>query len=252
MKKIFSSLFAVVLCFSVTPSGADQVMRSGPFKVSLVEAYTSEGCSSCVPAWRRLSQLNDDPGLWNNFVPVGFHVDYWDYLGWKDPLAQKRFSDRQHAYAAFWGKGSIYTPGFVLNGKEWRSWNDPKVLNNLSKELTGNLNLELKQDNVIRISFHPQTQNREEDTYTAHIALLAFGVVSDIAAGENSGRKAKHDFAVVAYTEERLTSDFNGTLNTETKLEFPANRPFPKKGIAVWVTRLGDMTPIQTVGGIYN
>jgi hypothetical protein len=57
---------------------------------------------------------------------VAFHVDYWDRLGWRDRWASPEFSDRQRAYAAWWGSRSIYTPGFVLDGKEWIDWPRPK------------------------------------------------------------------------------------------------------------------------------
>ena len=98
------------------------VFQSSESQVSLVELFTSEGCSSCPPAEKWLSDLKAAPGLWKHFVPVAFHVDYWDYLGWRDPWASKAFSDRQRAYAQLWRGDSIYTPGFVLNGQEWRSW----------------------------------------------------------------------------------------------------------------------------------
>jgi len=90
--------------------------------VALLELFTSEGCSSCPPAETWLSGLRSAPGLWKEFVPASFHVDYWDYLGWRDPWASKIFSYRQRDYAQSWHSDSIYTPGFVLNGREWRSW----------------------------------------------------------------------------------------------------------------------------------
>ena len=95
-------------------------------QVALVELYTSEGCSSCPPAESWLSGLKEKPGLWNEFVPIAFHVDYWNYLGWRDKWSSKQYSDRQRDYAGVWGSESIYTPEFVLNGKEWRNWFEPE------------------------------------------------------------------------------------------------------------------------------
>ena len=63
---------------------ADIVLQSTPQRVGLLELYTSEGCSSCPPAEAWLSTLKQDPGLWKNYVPVNFHVTYWDNLGWPD------------------------------------------------------------------------------------------------------------------------------------------------------------------------
>src|SRR5580693_7997010 len=86
--------------------------QSSNKQTSLLELYTSEGCSSCPPAETWLSRLKASPGLWGDFVPVAFHVDYWDYLGWRDPWAKSEFSNRQRAYAARWHSQSVYTPGF--------------------------------------------------------------------------------------------------------------------------------------------
>src|SRR5258708_40149645 len=96
--------------------------QSSETQTALLELYTSEGCSSCPPAETWLSRLKESPGLWKDFVPVAFHVDYWDRLGWRDPFADRGFSDRQSAYAELWHSENVYTPEFVLNGKDWRAW----------------------------------------------------------------------------------------------------------------------------------
>ena len=64
---------------------------------------------------------------------MAFHVDYWDYLGWRDPWGAEKFSERQRSYAADWHTRSIYTPGFVLNGKEWRDWAARKAVQQTSR-----------------------------------------------------------------------------------------------------------------------
>ncbi|HVY71138.1 MAG TPA: DUF1223 domain-containing protein, partial [Verrucomicrobiae bacterium] len=99
-----------------------QTFRTGEQRVSLLELFTSEGCSSCPPAEEWLSRQKASQDLWKTFVPVAFHVDYWDYLGWRDPWASHAHTTRQQAYANAWRAESIYTPGFVLNGKERKGW----------------------------------------------------------------------------------------------------------------------------------
>ena len=94
----------------------------------LVELFTSEGCSSCPPADAWISQLKESPDLWKKIVPVAFHVDYWNNLGWRDRFAKPEFTARQRRYVAAWGGDSVYTPGFVVNGKEWRDWFGNRVL----------------------------------------------------------------------------------------------------------------------------
>src|ERR1043166_2523994 len=90
--------------------------QSSGKQTALLELYPSEGCSSCPPAESWLSRLTKSSGLWKEFVPLAFHVDYWDNLGWPAPCAAGQFSDRQRAYAQSWHSRRIYTPEFVLNG----------------------------------------------------------------------------------------------------------------------------------------
>ncbi len=78
----------------------------------VVELFTSQGCSSCPPADALLADLADDPSL----VAISLPIDYWDYLGWKDTLAEPRHTARQKAYAHVRGDGQVYTPQAVVNG----------------------------------------------------------------------------------------------------------------------------------------
>jgi hypothetical protein len=70
-------------------------VQSGPARAHLLELYTSEGCSSCPPAEQWFSTLKQSPRLWKEIVPVAFHVNYWDQLGWKDKLASPANTARQ-------------------------------------------------------------------------------------------------------------------------------------------------------------
>ena len=84
----------------------------------VIELFTSEGCSSCPPADKYLSTFEESERLWKEIIPVAYHVDYWDYLGWKDTLGSPAHSKRQRAYAARRGDRSVYTPQIVVNGNE--------------------------------------------------------------------------------------------------------------------------------------
>src|SRR4029078_1425740 len=79
---------------------------------AVVELYTSQGCSSCPAADALLNQLAER----DDIIAVSLSVDYWDYLGWKDTLAQSKFSERQKAFAKALGDGMVYTPQVVVNG----------------------------------------------------------------------------------------------------------------------------------------
>src|ERR1700712_4295101 len=96
---------ALMLFLSVWPVGftAEPVkLLSGENRVHLLELYSSEGCSSCPPAESWLGELRTAPGLWRDFVPVAFHVNYWDRLGWRDRFASKEYTARQYAYSSQW------------------------------------------------------------------------------------------------------------------------------------------------------
>src|ERR1700681_2193965 len=97
----------VVACTSVTISYAGAEPRA------VIELFTSQGCSSCPPADKLLSQFVSDPSL----VPISLPIDYWDYLGWKDTLADPRNSARQRAYSHVRGDRDVYTPQGGVNGR---------------------------------------------------------------------------------------------------------------------------------------
>src|SRR2546423_1193112 len=96
-------VMAVLLGAAVAADAANHSFESGAARVALLELYTSEGCSSCPPADAWLTRLKGSPDLWRKFVPVAFHVQYWDRLGWRDRLGDPRFAERQSAYAHAWG-----------------------------------------------------------------------------------------------------------------------------------------------------
>jgi hypothetical protein len=221
-------------------------VQSGEKHTSLLELYTSEGCSSCPPAEEWLAQLKDSPALWRDFVPVAFHVDYWDYLGWRDRWGSKSFSDRQRDYAAHWRSDSVYTPGFVSNGNEWRDWSNHKTVPASGGVKSGVLAASSSDTNHWRVSYTPAMAG--ETRYEVHAALLAGGLVSDVKAGENRGRRIGHEFvalnfitAPMVHAGDSTTADFafgphDGTANT-------------RLAIAIWVTRKGHLEPLQAAGG---
>ena len=94
--------------------------QSGSRTVALVELYTSEGCDSCPPADRWLSSLSAQGHTPDKVVPLSLHVDYWDYIGWKDPYAKREFATRQRKLADLKRAKVIYTPQVLLQGQDFR------------------------------------------------------------------------------------------------------------------------------------
>lgn len=222
------------------------VFQSPETQTSLVELYTSEGCSSCPPAETWLSGLKNSKGLWRDFVPIAFHVDYWDYLGWSDPWASKEFTLRQHAYASQWRSQSVYTPGLVLNGKEWREWSSGKGGPPGLGTRAGVLKITSADRQHWEVSFVPA--GSASGDYEVHAALLANELTSDVKAGENRGRRLKHDFVVIELTSSWLKRD-GDKLAGEIAFERAKKAEMQRPAIGVWVTRKGQLDPIQSVGG---
>src|SRR2546428_6578833 len=193
---------SVLLVVTVNAQNTPLTFQSSGKQTALIELYTSEGCSSCPPAETWLSRLKESPGLWKDFVPLAFHVDYWDYRGWRDPWANKSFSDRQRAYASGWRSDSIYTPGFVLDGKEWRDWSGRKDGPKSGAAKAGVLTVSSADMNRWHVSFGPA--NAASADYEVHAALLAGGLSSNVKAGENRGRLLSHDFVVLTFARASL------------------------------------------------
>ena len=218
----------------------DKYFSSGEKKVSLVELYTSEGCSSCPPAEKWMNNLKNDPRLWQHFVPLAFHVDYWDYIGWKDPFATPDYGLRQRNYKQQGNIHTVYTPGMLLDGKEWRKWHYKRSVP-LNGQMAGNLDVVLNGSQLMA-SYAPL--NSQDDEWEINVAILGFDLHSRVKAGENFGRKLDQDFVVLAH-KRKSSSDGKWQLQLPDVKKKYAKRT----GLAVWVNIKGSQTPVQATGG---
>jgi len=224
---------------AATAQGGDVVFESKPARTHLLELFTSEGCSSCLPGEAWMSNLKNEPRLWQDFVPIAFHVDYWDHLGWRDPFASGKWTERQAVYSAHWKIENVYTPAIVLDGKEWRNAAVPPA----GPETPGVLKITINGERVT-VAFKPASNAGSH--YEIHLARLGFALSADVTAGENSGRKLMHDFVVVGLTNEGMKAGVK-----ELKLPVVSAPPVAgsRSAIAAWVTQPGQLEPIQAVGG---
>jgi hypothetical protein len=218
--------------------------ESGETQSTLIELFTSEGCSSCPPAEKWLSALKSNQDLWKKIVPVAFHVDYWDHLGWRDRFAKPEFTSRQQRYAAAWGGDSVYTPGFVVNGKEWRSWSVGSVTL-ASSTTVGVLRLSLGGGGKLSATFVPATT--QSGALALNVALLGNDLESYVKRGENSGRKLRHDFVVLQLATSEMTNQ--GNLWTGTVLLSSNAGTDKATALAAWVKSGETAPPIQATGG---
>ena len=221
-----------------------KTFESGDTQSSLIELFTSEGCSSCPPAEKWLSALKSNQDLWKKTVPVAFHVDYWDHLGWRDRFAKPEFTSRQHRYAAAWGGDSVYTPSFVVNGKEWRDWFGGNAMPITSTKV-GVLRVSVGDDGKVSATFAPDTMQARP--LALNVALLGNDLESDVKRGENSGRKLRHDFVVLQLAKSEMTN--RGNLWTGTALLSSNAGTDKATALAAWVKSGETAPPIQATGG---
>lgn len=177
--------------------------QSGPRTAVLVELYTSEGCDSCPPADRWLSGLQSQGYTPDKVVPLALHVDYWDYIGWKDPYAKREFATRQRRAAELKRAKIIYTPQVLLQGQDFRRWDTRDFAAAVEKlhVQPPRANLALAVEAMGRASVDVTLSAELLDAAArkdAAVYLAAFEnkLTSQVASGENKGKTLPHDYVV--------------------------------------------------------
>jgi hypothetical protein len=201
LNHISFKFITVFIVFNIsTATAAECIARSKDKTIPLLELYTSEGCSSCPPADKWMSQIKHEK---SKVTPLAFHVDYWDYIGWKDKFSKAEYSDRQRKTAAFGGAGFVYTPQFVFNGRDFKGWDNSRLNSAITKtqKLASRADLTLsavnEPDGSITLKANAKSlepaQTKNADVF---VALYENGLVTQVKAGENNGRELIHDYVV--------------------------------------------------------
>jgi len=182
---------------------AQCVAESGPRRVALLELYTSEGCDSCPPTDRWVSALAQRGLDRGRVVTLGFHVDYWNYLGWNDPYGRAEHSARQRAANQRNKARVVYTPQLMLNGADYR----PGRIREDVADRVGAIN-QRKPAASIRLKAAASggtlaaegaaavTDPAQRDGVRAYLALYENNLSTDIKPGENRGKRLRHDYVV--------------------------------------------------------
>ena len=166
----------------------------------MLELYTSEGCSSCPPAERFLSGIKGSDAYQNKLIPLAYHVTYWDYIGWKDPFAASRYDKRQRDNASKTGQRVVYTPQFVLNGRDYRRYSkladDVHAITAQPSPVDLLLRVEKSSAGELTVKLETAASDSDLQNIQCYIALSENNLGSQVAAGENEGRWLGHDFVV--------------------------------------------------------
>lgn len=190
----------------------------------LVELFTSEGCSSCPPADKVLARLQSEQPVANvEIIPLALHVDYWNYLGWRDEFSSNAFSRRQSGYVDRFKLDSIYTPQMVVDGQKQFTGSQFDTAINSVKETA-----QTKKADV-EMSFENKNLSVKINDLPAHdvsyiwLAITEDDLQTDVRRGENSGRKLPHT-AVVRDLKliGNITADEKGFVKSENLTLQPA------------------------------
>lgn len=252
---IFVLFFAFILnSLSLTKALGFKIQSNSSENPVLIELFTSQGCSSCPPAEIWMTKKLTHKGLFKTFIPVVYHVDYWNYIGWVDIFSSETYSNRQRNYAKFLKSRQIATPSFFVNGRPWKQWylNDPL---NSTEAGPGTFNplksAEIFQNRRIFVYTSPSTLKAEyqSQNLTIHIALLTTGVVSSITGGENKGKILKNDFSVLHYEQKPLSKNFPRMKRLRfTVPPIPLKLQGKKQAVAIWISDHPNGPVLQALG----
>lgn len=235
MRTVRLVLIAGLAALTLTQTaGAACTAGSGPNLTPLIELYTSEGCSSCPPADRWLAGLQ--PG---RVVPLALHVDYWDYIGWRDRFAEPRFSERQRDSVRRAGGRVIYTPQVMLDGRDFRGWGSAATFEKTLGEIAAKparasltLNADARGKGAWLIRLDGRVALRKGRA-AAYLAVVESGLESDVHAGENKGERLRHGHVVREWIGP-VAADADGRVVIVRELSRP-DIAFARAGIAAFI-----------------
>jgi len=197
---------------------------SQPTPCVLVELFTSEGCSSCPPADKVLSNLQNQqpiPGV--HIITLGEHVSYWNYLGWQDPFSSDLFTERQHSYAGVFRASSVYTPQMIVDGHSEFVGNDySKAISTIreaAKTSKAAIVVDVRSasnDNLIIKGGIKWLSVNEAHAAALVAVLVEDNLHSSVSRGENSGRVLNHSSVA------RELIDGNNSLQASGAFEIAA------------------------------
>ena len=215
MHKLLLTLFMIGLTSPAkTPPNKDTFDP-----VVVLELFTSQGCSSCPPADELLDQVKQSYAS-DNVVVLSYHVDYWNYIGWKDPFSKLEFTNRQRAYGQKFSSSSIYTPQVVVNGMEHfvgsrsREMNT-KIKSYLKRPARHNVALHEVKRNHNTVQFKYDVTGGIEDT-NIRFALVIEHRETYVSRGENRKRTLNNSNIVISENLYRLEA-----ASGHTSIEIP-------------------------------
>ena len=226
-------------------AGDPIVVSSGDKQTAVVELYTSEGCSSCPSADRWLSRLIEAPKDELDVLALAFHVDYWDYLGWKDRFSSAAYTSRQRQLGANNLQQTIYTPEFFVNGMETRGSSNilDKIRQANRQQSPLDLKLTVSRDKT-GLVLELQSPGDRDTIGQIHHRYLVYenNLSTDVKRGENSGEILKHEQVVRYMSKTRSLREQN-----HYRIAIDPDWQAENIGVAVLVTSPGNSHYLQAL-----
>ena len=234
-------LLSIFIHNSASAANATCETRSGTLRAQLIELYTSEGCSSCPPADKWLNALVPKVVAAEEVVPLAFHVDYWDRLGWRDRFADPAYTARQYAYSKVSGSSFVFTPQVILAGRNYGAWSSNSSVQKDVRNAVAvvpDASFVLRQQAVVsgKLEFEVQAQLRQSVSLSdvrIYAALFQNGLVSNVGKGENSGSRLNHDYVVRGLLTSKAV-DQSGKIIFKDSFVLPEDAQVKAMGVAVF------------------
>ncbi|WP_299692997.1 thioredoxin family protein [uncultured Tateyamaria sp.] len=211
MKNLISLAFAAATTLMVAPASADSPV--------VVELFTSQGCSSCPPADALMHEL----ATRDDVIALALHVDYWDYIGWKDEFADPRYAKRQRGYAVEAGRRSVYTPQMIINGETDIVGARPMELSKViaqhaARPETVSLDVVREGDDLIIAA----EAKHASGPYVVHMVRYTPERTARITRGENAG----HTLTYANVTEDwKILTQWDGATALHLTADVTGDKP---------------------------
>lgn len=210
--------------------------------VALVELFTSQGCSSCPPADVLLGELGERADV----IALGYHVDYWDYIGWTDTFGSERYSDLQRAYARNFGSSRVYTPQMVING-------EVEVIGSRREEVLAAIagaRLQLpvmlsRNEEYLDIDIGAAQGIAGTDDAVVWLISFITNASVDVARGENGGRQLAYSHIV---TSRQVLGMYDGDVGAAMRVPLMDVLIGDADGLVVMVQREDGRLPGKVLG----
>jgi hypothetical protein len=195
-----------------------QTTATAQSNLVVVELYTSQGCSSCPPADGLLGEI----AARDDILALAFHVDYWDYIGWKDQFADPKYTERQKSYARFHSQRSVYTPQMIVGGTDVLVGFKPMELADL-------IQAHARKTPGARIATRQRGDRLEVEVTGAARQSPALVILAtydesekvDIGRGENAGRTLEYHNIVTSWTP---LGEWSGATTFRATAQVPAGQ----------------------------